>query len=361
MNVNTPPFPRFLTNTSAPDLRSVSSQPVNLLRLALIAFSLVILVGCGGSSGGTTPSANLERLPVFPVASVENARYAVGGDAATSMTQAQIYQNIKSIADSADVLQMSDFSMVMATDGMTPAPISSVTCRSRVACNFSPAEGIPFTHFSLDDIASYPLFGNTDLPRFNVDSQIVMNHNGVTMVQGRGAALQVVVRTESETRLEYHSYGGWLTGSVFGAESFTTHESNGDTVVWYGSYSFGNDSGRAPPQGSATWMGAMVGTTQRGETIHGSARITINDDGSRSRNRLARRINVEFNNIRNLDNGTMVADMIWNELSLRDEGAFNDESSMTGSISGYFYGDNQEEVGGIFNRDNIIGAFGAKK
>ena len=337
----------------------MSSQPTNLLRLTLVAFSLTLFVGCGGGSGGTTPSANLERLPVFPVASVENARSAVGGDEASSMTQAQIYQNIKSIADSADVLQMSDFSMVMARDGMTSAPISSVTCRSRVACNFSPAEGIPFTQFSLDDIASYPLFGNTDLPRFNVDSQIVMNHNGVTMVQGRGAAVQVVVRTESETRLEYHSYGGWLTGSVFGAESFTTHESNGDTVVWYGSYSFGNDSGGAPPQRSATWMGAMVGTTQRGETIHGSARITINDDGSRRE--VARRINVEFNNIRNLDNRTMVADMIWNELSLRDEGAFNNESSQTGSISGYFYGDNQEEVGGIFHRDNIIGAFGARR
>ena len=103
----------------------------------------------------------------------------------------------------------------------------------------------------------------------------------------------------------------------------------------------------------------MVGTTQKGEAIHGSARITIDDSGRRRR--VAERINVVFNNIRNLDNGTVVADMRWEDLPLHDEGVFSHESSQTGSIRGNFYGENQTEVGGVFERDDIIGAFGARK
>ena len=325
---------------------------MNIFRLTIITLSFTLLVACGGggSSGGTTPSANLERLPVFAVASVENARTLVGGDEASSMTPAQIYQNIKSRADSADVLWMSDISVV-ATDGVAASTSTSPMC-IRNACTFSSAEGIPFTQFSLDDVASYPLFANTDLPRFNVDSQVVMNHNGVTMVQGRGAAVEVVVRAGSQTRLDYHSYGGWLTGSVFGAETFTD-ASTGTPVVWYGSYSFGNDSLSSPTSGSATWMGAMVGTTQIGQVIHGSAEITIDDITRRK----GQKISIEFSSIRNLDTGTMIPNMMWNELSLHDEGYFSDRDSILGT----FYGTNHEEIGGIFDRNGIIGAFGATR
>ena len=80
-------------------------------------------------------TSNLERLPVFAVASAENAMSLVGGEQTASMTSAQIYQNIKSRAESADALQMSDFYMV--TDSGT-ASTSTVpaTCDFIGNCTF---------------------------------------------------------------------------------------------------------------------------------------------------------------------------------------------------------------------------------
>ena len=86
---------------------------MNILRMTTITLSITLLVACGG--GGGTPTINLERLPVFAVASVEDAMSLVGGTETASMTPAQIYQNIKSRADSADVLWMNSISMVDET------------------------------------------------------------------------------------------------------------------------------------------------------------------------------------------------------------------------------------------------------
>ena len=49
------------------------------------------------------------------------------------------------------------------------------------------------------------------------------------------------------------------------------------------------------------------------------------------------------------------ADMRWSNLSVRN-GAFDG-----GSIDGKFYGPNAENVGGTFDRNRIIGAFGATR
>ena len=51
--------------------------------------------------------------------------------------------------------------------------------------------------------------------------------------------------------------------------------------------------------------------------------------------------------------------MTWENLAVRDGrfgGGFDDPT-----IEGRFYGPNHEEVGGIFQRNRIVGAFGAQR
>ena len=107
--------------------------------------------------------------------------------------------------------------------------------------------------------------------------------------------------------------------------------------------------------GSATWTGVMIGYDliryEPGTTrlILGDASIDIDDLSDPD-------VDVEFTGIRDVTRGTSRPDMVWNDLTLTD-GAFNDGAKPT--ISGAFYGPSHQEVGGVFDRNRITGAFGA--
>ena len=60
-----------------------------------------------------------------------------------------------------------------------------------------------------------------------------------------------------------------------------------------------------------------------------------------------------------LDTGDQRSDMVWKDVPITD-GGFGTGSDGD-SIQGNFYGPNHQEIGGIFERDQVIGAFGAKR
>ena len=96
----------------------------------------------------------------------------------------------------------------------------------------------------------------------------------------------------------------------------------------------------------------MSATASRFNTIRGDADLTIADLAAPS-------LDVAFTGIRDTDAGGQRADMIWTGIPLTG-GSF--DSGFDGnSIQGKFYGPNHQEVGGIFERDKVIGAFGAKR
>lgn len=120
--------------------------------------------------------------------------------------------------------------------------------------------------------------------------------------------------------------------------------------------SLGDATGTNPISGSATWTGAMVGadvstTDTGGNLIEGNAEITIADFSDP-------KVGVEFTNVRDIDASASRSDMTWSGIPLT-AGSF-DTGSDGNSIGGKFYGPNHEEVGGIFERNQIIGAFGAR-
>lgn len=320
---------------------------MNICRLALITLSLTLFAACGGGGGGSSASGGItpEPLPLLPITNTERAIDLVEGSEVTStMTSMEIEQALRSRADAADNLISSDILNILET-GVERREVSctGVICTGTI----NDGTNIYNVHVSLDDFGGTPEIDDEDLVGYNSRYSLVMMDGGATIWQGQAAGR---LRGAS---FQYQSYGGWLDNSVFGVEAETA--TNGtDTLIVLSSYSFGNDSGTNPTGTTRTdWNGVMVGASEEGHVIQGDARITIEDFSDP-------KVDVEFSKIRNLDTRAIVINMGWNDLTLTD-GNFSHQHSLTGSIQGTFYGATHDEVGGIFDRDDIIGAFGAAK
>ena len=335
---------------------------MSVFRILVTAFLLAVLVSCGGGGGGAmninSTVASLEPLPLYPIESVSSVRTLAGGQQATSMTSMQILQNIQSRATSADILQMNLYELT--TEG-------NVNRHRHLACSDLTciSEGSPTIELSLDGLKAYPIsttmmsdFGNVvlsaeSLEGFNTESSIVMVDNGVIMVQGRGAAR--ISHTTEHRPHRHRSYGGWLSGSVFGVEFSTSYISASTGLLphtLFGGYSFGNDSGSNPTIGVSTWNGVMVGTTTKDlNIVHGDAMVSLDHLG----------IDVSFTNIINTNTRMNMPDMAWMDLRNMTDGAFIAGGVDGSYINGMFYGEGHEEVGGVFERDGIVGAFGASR
>ena len=94
-------------------------------------------------------------------------------------------------------------------------------------------------------------------------------------------------------------------------------------------------------------VGGSVGSDRR--LVRGDATLTL-DIAQMA-------MDVAFVNIRESGTGQSRADMMWDGLAMTN-GTFG-TGGRGDSIQGQFHGPNHEEVDGIFERDQIIDAFGA--
>ena len=99
------------------------------------------------------------------------------------------------------------------------------------------------------------------------------------------------------------------------------------------------------PRGSATWTGDMVALDRNNRLVRGGARIELHDFADTT-------VDVVLS-----PQGH--AAMRWH-LSVVD-GGFSYKSATSSYIKGEFYGPGAEEVGGVFERNRLVGAFGAKR
>ncbi|MCY4053299.1 MAG: hypothetical protein OXE98_05395 [Hyphomicrobiales bacterium] len=258
------------------------------------------------------------------------------------MTPQDIERTLESSARTAGRLLFSD--IVNLSGGAD----TDVTCTNRT-CTGSIPDGANTGSFnlSLDRFGEIPEVDDRDLTGFNQEYNAVMTDTGVTLVQGRAAG-----RTADGGMRQFQSYSGWLNDSVF-AVQIERAEADGTDTILLASYSFGDvntpaDNPSGP--GSATWSGVMVGGTSERQIVQGDVEVDIDDFSNPD-------VDVAFSNIRNLVTSANIGGMTWPDLTLTD-GAFE---STDGSIKGVFYGTTHDEVGGVFDRDNIIGAFGATR
>ena len=337
---------------------------MNILRLTTITFSLILLIACGGGGGGgggsvggggagrITPPPTLEELPALLITNTEQQQ-AINdftGAVPSTMTHDQIRGALEREADMADGLLFSDVAILSRGERVDDR---STDCTPGVCiAEIIPSENgeDPTTiEFSLDKFNDPPELNNVPLIGFNQQYDAVMGYREITLAQEQSAG-----RAANNATFHFQSYGGWLESSVFAVQLITI----ASTVTLLTSYSFGdvNDPADDPSgTGPATWEGVMVGANQEREVIQGDAAINIDDLSSPS-------VDVEFTNVVNFNDASDSIDTQnweWTGLRLAD-GRFmrvtDDES-----IEGMFYGETHDEVGGVFDRNNIVGAFGATR
>ena len=136
-------------------------------------------------------------------------------------------------------------------------------------------------------------------------------------------------------------YGQWLDDSVFVIAD--------DTVA----VSFGGSPGTTSTAvGGAVRKGVLVGMdTQSQEPIEGNAVIDIDEFAHTD-------VDISLTGIEDT-RGRARANLRWEDIPVV-RGSFQ-ARDLAGSIEGHFYRSNHQEVGGIFERDQLVGAFGASR
>ena len=166
------------------------------------------------------------------------------------------------------------------------------------------------------------------------------SRNGVVMETRRDSQAMAGLGT-----LDVEAFGGWMRYGGFAVSYGMVRGEEPAVEAILSSVSIGVGSGSNPVTGSATWSGAMAGKTLTGATVTGDA--TLEADFSRID------IDVLFGDIADIASGQRHADMEWKRLPMRDGGFSGD------GIEGVFYGPGHEEVGGVFEKNGIVGGFAA--
>ena len=288
------------------------------------------VVGAFGAK--IVPDAHENPLVLSTPWAVEPAKVQeLTGAAPPGFTDEDVRLKTDSLKEVADSLLMSDF-LIFHGDGSLG--------RSQTVCaEDSCTEGD--TRFLPTDAGS-TAFETAMGDEITEEHQAVGVHRGVSLGQ----------RYAETTTDSYRSYGGWLSHSLFGVQGLSLEDYGLGGIV---SYSTGVASGSNPASGGGTWTGVMVGadvsgTATNGNNIQGDAEITIADFADP-------KVDVEFTGIYDLDARESRVSMTWSTIPL-SEGNFRDGADGD-SIEGRFYGTGHEEVGGIFERDQVVGAFGA--
>ena len=158
---------------------------------------------------------------------------------------------------------------------------------------------------------------------------------------------------------DHEAWGGWLEHSLFATRLTRFGEEAGSSAgasVAFG-YSLGFSSGDNPgAEGSARWEGLMLGrdlraSARRGQAIRGDADVTVAFGAGTVT------ADVAFTGIVNVATGDAWGDMAWRGMAV-ENGAFARRNAPDDTVSGRFYGPEEEEVGGVFERDGVAGAFG---
>ena len=335
---------------------------MNTIRMIAVALPVMLLMACGGGGGGggtaavspTTPPINMPgtgdpnmpdpvTLPGYAV-DASSARTAIGGVSPTSMTETAIVSAIQSRATAANRFEFSNFGPA--------ANAVNITCTNNSSCSGTvpDVENLTFSLTGIDDLS---LVDDMGLMDFDSDTQSVMVDRNVTVIQS-----QAYARQSDGTQLTFQTYGGWLADSVFGVELLDVTESGTPTSL-FASFSFGKEAGSNPTgSGEVHWDGVMVGALiGTRDIVQGDARVTVNfrltsNDGT-----------IGFDNIKNLNTGADVSDIGPHPFNWT-AGVFATSGASRGSftlLEGSFYGDNHEEIGGVFSTTDLHGSFGATK
>ena len=164
-----------------------------------------------------------------------------------------------------------------------------------------------------------------------------------------------IVRTDIND--DWRMFGGWMDYSAFFVNKFISRADSSTFLVYPQSSArlYSNAAAALPVAGSASYEGAMVGTNiMTADRYTGQSSMTANFGEAPT-------IDIHFTNIMNVSAGDSHSDISYVGVSISDrKGIFGGPSDRS-YVNGEFAGPDNEEVVGVFEHENLIGAFGAKR
>ena len=155
--------------------------------------------------------------------------------------------------------------------------------------------------------------------------------------------------------LSHLGFGGWMKHNTFFL-NMREIKHGGVATLDADVYSIGNTTRTNPVSGSAVWNGVAIGANAsavgRRRVIMGESQITVDFTELQ--------VDVRLYSLEDTETRQWCcSDITWDNLPLSN-GEFG--MSESGSrIQGQFYGLGHEEVGGVFVRDQLVGAFGGRR
>ena len=164
-----------------------------------------------------------------------------------------------------------------------------------------------------------------------------------------------IVRTDRND--DWRLLGGWMDHSAFFVHKLISLVDSNTFLVYPQSLGriYRNDGAALPVVGSASYEGAMVGTNIMTADRYTGQSSMIAKFGE------APTIDIYFTNIMNVSTGDSYSDISYDDISIGERKSIWGHNSKGGYVNGEFMGPDNEEVVGIFEEGELIGAFGAKR
>ena len=205
-------------------------------------------------------------------------------------------------------------------------------------------------------------YGPGDVNWITPSSQSVFAADGVTVVNA------VSTHIPSEHAPALRSWGAWMQHAGFvlhTAETVLPDTNDMDAeyrTAWRYSLAAGDVSGTRPfGAGTLTWKGVMTGMTTDGATLLAGKTTVAYATASQT-------LDITIDGIRNAEtDGAWNKPILFENVRVNANGTFSDgrqdvgTQRVAGYVDGAFFGPGHEEAAGVFEQNNVVGAFGAKR
>ena len=188
------------------------------------------------------------------------------------------------------------------------------------------------------------------------ETAIVLADDGF-VIEAEIGGVEIVRPDRTDINDDWRLLGGWMDYSAFFVNKYI-HTTGSSTFLVY-PQSIGrlylNDNAVLPVAGSASYEGAMVGTNiMTAERYTGQSSMTANFGEAPT-------IDIHFTDIMNVSTGDSHSDISYAGVSISDRKGIYGIASDRSYVNGEFAGPDNEEVVGVFEHEDLIGAFGAKR
>ena len=304
-------------------------KPIQFAAAGLV----VALAGCGGGSGGDGGDSS---------EAIAEAGRRLGGLSAPGFTAEEFAAGMEMAANDANTLVLSGLVFLHENERLPPDLRLSTRCAEDRCVYIEPILGTE-SEVTLDDVRA-------DAATVSTLSAIpIGERQGVRVAHARGTdRLNIGVAISPE------GYGAWMEHGAFLVTVAPVEDGDFEGARIVSSMSVG-DSPNEAPDIAAVWNGIVaavdIGESETSENlVQGQARIELELQSGEAV------VDVAFTELFDLETEESRGSLHWEDVAFTEDG-FKDGRS----IDGRFYGPNHEATGGVFERGDLLGAFGATK